>query len=456
MSQLLDRLATEFGPSALLRGAQVTARYYCDWTGSDPVPPIAVARPGSTAELASILRECHAARQPVVIQGGLTGLAGGATPRPGELALSLERMSGIEDLDADAGTLIARAGTPLALVQATAAEAALSFPLDLAARGSCSIGGNIATNAGGNHVIRYGMMRSLVLGLEAVLADGTVITSMNTMLKNNAGYDLKQLFIGTEGTLGVVTRAALRLHARPADHVTVLVAFERFADLASMLVSARRGLGAALCAFEAMWSDYFELALEAFALARPFDAAHSHYALIEIESMDPTRDVERLEDLVAAALDEGRAADAIVATSIEDAKRLWRIRDSAGELIHRLAPACTYDVSMPLGKMETYVARVNERCAAAGLARAFGTFGHMGDGNLHLIAALHSDADAARLDAIVYEALRGFGSVSAEHGIGTHKRRWLGVSRSENEIELMRTLKHALDPRGILNPGRVI
>jgi FAD/FMN-containing dehydrogenase len=456
MNDLLERLNANLGANGLLCGADVSARYACDWTGEHPQAPIAVARPQSTAEVASILRDCHAAGQPVVVQGGLTGLAGGATPRPGELSLSLERLTGIEDLDPAAGTLQLRAGTPLHVVQARATEADLAFPLDLAARGSCTIGGNIATNAGGNHVIRYGMTRSLVLGLEVVLADGTVLSSMNAMLKNNAGFDLKQLFIGTEGTLGVVTRAVLRLFPRAPEHSTVLVAVDRFADLAALLTSARRRLGPALRAFEAMWSDYFELALATWSIPRPFARPHSHYALIEIESMAGAEDAARLEATVADALERGEAADAVLARSLEDAARLWRIRDSAGELVHRLAPGYAYDVSMPLNKMETYVATVTEECLRSGLVRAFGTFGHMGDGNLHLFTALRAAEDIPQVDTIVYEALRGFGSISAEHGIGTHKRPWLGVSRSEAEIGMMRTLKTALDPRGILNPGRVV
>ena len=222
MSDIVDLLRTRLGSGAVLAGSDAEARYRVDFSHENACAPLAVLRPTSTDEVAAILRECHRARQRVVIQGGLTGLAGGATPQADEIAISLERLTGIEQLDRAAQTMTVRAGTPLQAVQQAAADAGYLFPLDLGARGSCTIGGNIATNAGGNQVIRFGMMRNLVLGLEAVLADGTVVSSMNKMLKNNAGYDLKHLFIGTEGTLGVVTRAVLRLWPKLPSKVCLL------------------------------------------------------------------------------------------------------------------------------------------------------------------------------------------------------------------------------------------
>ncbi len=454
---LLDALRRELSPGAVLTGADAGARHHSDWTRINPCAPAAVVRPCSTEEVSLLLRRCHEASQPVVVQGGLTGLAGGATPRPGEIALSLERLTGVEEVDRAGGTMRVLAGTPLAVVQDAAEAHGLQFPLDLGARGSCTIGGNISTNAGGNRVIRYGMTRALVLGLEAVLADGTVVSSLNAMLKNNAGFDLKQLFIGSEGTLGVVTRAVLRLHPLPGERLTAFVATDSFEALVQVLAAARAALGGQLASFEAMWSDYYEFALRQLAVTnRPFAESHSHYALIELEALDPQHDAERLTALLVRMQEEQLVADAVLAGSLEESARLWRVRDAAGELIIRLPNPVAYDVSVPIARMPRYLSDV---CAGGGPLLGEHpalVFGHLGDGNLHVVASLKSYAGLAGYDELVYGALAGFGSVSAEHGIGVLKRKWLGLSRQPTEIALMRSLKATLDPRGILNPGRVL
>jgi FAD/FMN-containing dehydrogenase len=454
--QFLSGLAALLDGQGLLRDPALLERHACDWTGKEPCQPIAVARPRTTAEVSAVLRHCHAHGWPVVVQGGLTGLVGGATPRPGELALSLERLVGIDSLDATGSVMVAGAGTTLAAVHDAASSEGLCFPLDLPSRGSCTIGGNIATNAGGNRVLRYGMTRSLVLGLEAVLADGTVLSSMSAVMKDNAGYDLKQLFIGTEGTLGVVTRAALRLHPEPAERLTLLVASPSYPQLLALLRTLRRRLGPKLSAFEAMWDSYLESVLTATGAARPFAARHPLYALIEVELLDPVADREATESAVAAAHSRGEVSDAIVASSGMEAARLWHLREYAGELLGKCAAAGAHDISLPIEGMEAYAAAVRQRCTAELGVRQLCVFGHLGDGNLHLLTLLRSADDAEALDAIVYGALPAGGSVSAEHGIGTAKKRWLGVSRSAAEILVMRGLKQHLDPRGILNPGRVI
>ena len=259
---IVDRLRNQLADGAVLSGAGIGERYSVDYTGENAQPPLAVVRPGSTAEVAAVLRACSEFAQPVVVQGGLTGLAGGATPRKGEIALSLERLNGIEELDPVSMTITARAGTPLQAVQDAAAEAGLLLPLDFGARGSCHIGGAIATNAGGNQVIRFGMARNLVLGLEAVLADGTVISSMNKMLKNNAGYDLKQLFVGTEGTLGVITRVVLRLVPRLSSRCTALCTAESFDRIVDLMRAVRAGLAGSISAYEVMWASYYDKVLE--------------------------------------------------------------------------------------------------------------------------------------------------------------------------------------------------
>ncbi len=415
-------------------------------------------RPTSTEEVAAILTACNGAGQPVVVQGGLTGLAGGATPRANEIALSLERLSGIEEIDTESMTATVLAGTPLQHVQEAAAEAGCLFPLDLGARGSCTIGGNIATNAGGNQVIRFGMMRNLVLGLEAVLADGTVVSSMNRMLKNNAGYDLKQLFIGTEGTLGVVTRAVLRLYPRFASRTTALCAASGFGDAIALLHRLDAGLAGTLSAFEAMWSGYFDHVVEHVESVRsPFDVKHTIYLLVESEGADAEGDRERLENALAGALEDGIIADAAIAQSEREADSFWAIRDGIAEITPGLMPMLAFDVSMPISEMPSFLERVDAELGAGFDGVTNLVFGHIGDNNLHLAVTTGRESDFDALCDIVYGATGAHkGSVSAEHGVGMHKRRYLHLSRTQGELALMRRLKGALDPKGILNPLRVL
>jgi len=453
----LEALTAALGGEGVTTGAGIGARHSTDSSVAPACPPSALVRPRTTAEVATILAHCHAAGQPVVVQGGLTGLCGGATPRGGEIAVSLERLTGVEAIDRDAGTVTVRAGTPLTAVHEAVAEHGLMFALDLGARGSCTIGGNISTNAGGNRVIRYGMTRELVLGLEAVLADGTVLSAMNAMMKNNTGYDLKQLFVGTEGTLGIVTRAVLKLHPAPRERLTALVAIADFESLVAVLRETRAALGGQLGSFEAMWSDYYEFAVERVLTGpRPFEARHPYYALIELEALAPAADAERLEELLARLLEGGLATDAVLARSLAESARLWRIRESAGELLADVKPVSAYDISLPLGAMSGYVAELKRRAAPLLGKWPLFVFGHLGDGNLHIVTSATSAENAKALDALVYGALDGLGSVSAEHGIGVVKRAYLGKSRSAAEIEVMRRLKATLDPRNILNPGRVL
>lgn len=455
-SPLLPGLGALLDPPGLVTDPTLLARHAVDWTGKDRCPPVAVARPRTTQDVATVLAFCHAHAWPVTVQGGLTGLSGGATPRPGELALSLERLCGVEQIDTTSAFMLVGAGTPLAMVQDAAARHGLAFPLDLASRGTCTVGGNIATNAGGNRVLRYGMTRNLVLGLEAVLADGTILSSLGGVLKDNAGYDLKQLFIGTEGTLGVVTRASLRLFPEPAERLTLMAALDGFDALLALLKRFRAGLGASLSAFEAMWDSYMERALRVMQFTRPFAQRHAFYALVELESLNPREDRRQIESVLADAVSKGEASDAILANSLGEASRLWRIRECAGELLGSLKPAAAHDISMPVHLMNDYARQVEARYRAELGGEGLCVFGHLGDGNLHLMTPLRSADEAQALDAIVYGMLPQGGSISAEHGVGVSKKKWLGISRSAAEIAVMRSLKQLLDPRGILNPGRVV
>jgi FAD/FMN-containing dehydrogenase len=456
--EVISRLRAAIGHEAVLDAGQAGTKHHADFSGEHACAPRAVVRPGSTAELALVLKICSQAGQQVVVQGGLTGLSGGATPQPNEIAISMERISGIEQIDCDSMTATVLAGTPLETVQRAAADAGFLFPLDLGARGSCTIGGNIATNAGGNQVIRFGMMRNLVLGLEAVLADGTVLSSMNRMLKNNAGYDLKQLFIGTEGTLGIVTRAVLRLWPKLPSRVTALAALGSFDDTVALLKLLQGRLSGSLSAFEVMWDSYFDFVVGHIDSARsPFEHRHAIYALIDAEAADDAANRNQLESALEAALEAGLIADAVVAQSEREAQSLWAIRDGIGEVNRYLKPGCSFDVSMPISAMPAFLDRVDREFAARFPSVRNLVFGHVGDNNLHLRVTTGRAEDLAALNDIVFAATGEVGgSVSAEHGIGVLRREYLHYSRSQAEIDLMWRLKAALDPQGILNAGRVL
>jgi len=458
MTDIVARLAELLEPNAMVTGTQLGDKYSVDYTGENPQRPIAVLRPKTTEELALMMRECNAAAQPVVVQGGLTGLSGGATPRAGEIAISLERMSGITEIDTAGMTLTAWAGTPLQAIQTAAAEAGCLFPLDFGARGSCHIGGAIATNAGGNQVIRFGMTRNLVMGLEAVLADGTIVSSMSKLLKNNAGYDLKQLFVGTEGTLGIITRCVLRLYPLLPSRATALCALRSFADGVSLLRLSRQRLAASLSAFEVMWAPYFDFVIEHVdGLDSPFDERFPIYALIQLEGTDGNSDTARLEGMLSEGLEAGIVEDAVIAQSEAQREKIWAIRDGIGEITHILTPYASLDVSLRIEQMPDFLTDIEEELKQAFPDVLMLVFGHVGDNNLHVFITTRRHEDLHAIHEIAYSVTGRYrGSVSAEHGIGQLKTAYLKHSRSAEELAVMRRLKQALDPKGILNRGRVL
>ena len=416
-----------------------------------------VAYPRSTDHVSKILAACHAAGLPVTPQGGLTGLAGGGVPVVPSLLLSLERMRGVEDLDPVGRTITVQAGTVLEAVQNAADEAGFFFPLDLGGRGTAQVGGNASTNAGGNRVLRYGMMRDLVLGLEAVLADGTVITSLNTMLKNNAGYDLKHLFIGSEGTLGVITRLVLRLFPKPRSVSTGLVGVAGFDEVLALLHEAGSAFAGSLSAFELMWPEFYHLGTTALGRQPPMPHGQGVYVLIETLGSDPDRDPIRFEEVIAGLIELGVVKDAVIAQSDRQRQELWAIRDCPGEFPKVHWPQLSFDVSLPARKIGDFVPFIRERLLARWPEMVMVFFGHLADSNLHLSVRLDEGMVEHDIDEVVYGAVGEWGgSISAEHGIGMVKRSYLHYSRTPQELALMRLLKSSLDPKNILNPGKVI
>ena len=452
---LKNELRAIVGEQGMLEGAAVRERAATLWHGR--VDAELLVRPRSTEQVSAVLRLCHARGQPVVTHGGLTGLVNGADANANDIVLSLESMNSIERIDVSGRTLRAQAGAKLGQVQRAAEENGMVFPLDLGARDSATVGGNISTNAGGLRVLRYGMMRNLVLGIEAVLADGTVLTSLNRMLKNNAGYDLKQLFIGSEGTLGVVTRAELRLVSRTRSQETLLASLLSFDSLTELLGRLDSGLGGQLAAFEALWGNYYDYNTAPPAQnSAPLARGAPFYAIAETLGGDAEHDRARLESVLTEALDDGVLTDVTLASSETERRAIWNIREDVWQ-VKNIAPLLTFDVSLPIENMKSYAQDVCDAVEAfAGPNRCF-VFGHMADGNLHLVIAAGDDAATrAKIEDMVYQPLANIGgSVSAEHGIGLEKRAYLPLSRTAAEISTMRLLKQALDPKGILNPGKV-
>jgi FAD/FMN-containing dehydrogenase len=420
---------------------------------SDLGIPIALVRPGSTEETAACLRACHAARIPVVPWGGRTGLVGGACA-DGAVAISLDRMNSVLEVDPVDATMIAQAGCIVEVAADAAASAGMFLPLDLGSRGSATIGGTIATNAGGNRVLRFGMMRDMVLGLEAVLVDGTVITAMRPLIKNNTAYDLKQLFIGSEGTLGIVTRAALRLRPALRSRNAALVASDTFADLVRLLRHVEAGLGGQLSAFEAMWPDFYEIATSPPARSRPILAnGHGFYALVEAMGSDVDADRELFEQTLAEAMELGLVGDAVIARSEAEVSAIWALREET--LLH-MAPFVALDVSLRLSRIAEFMSELDTRMEGNWPGTRKAVFGHVGDGNLHLVIAAAPGLHRAIITSVFELVAQYEGSISAEHGIGLDKRDYLHFSRSPEEIEAMWAIKRALDPLNLMNPGKTL
>ncbi|NBB10021.1 FAD-binding oxidoreductase [Pseudomonas sp. SLFW] len=449
----LKALRAALGDAQVLTGDAISPRHHTDWTRHAPACPAALILPTHTEQVATALRICNAARQSVVPQGGMTGLAGGAVPRPTDFALSLDRLQGIEEIDEAAATVTVKAGTTLQAIQQAVADAGYLFPLDLGARGSCQIGGNIATNAGGNAVIRYGMTRDLVLGLEVVLADGRVLNLMNKMIKNNCGYDLKQCFIGSEGTLGVITRAVLKMAPQPGHSTTLLCALPDYASAVAFLRRVQRSAGTPQ-AYELMWQDFYRMGVAW--LENPVAPMPDHHPLYVL--LESSASAEVLEQTLNAALEAGEVVDAILASSQAQARSLWKIREATGEFPVRLAPL-NFDISLPIGQIGEFADLCRQRLDLRWPGNHSVYFGHIGDSNLHLTVDLNSlpqPAPVFEIEDLVYRAVGQLGgAVSAEHGIGLLKREFLHHSVSAEALQTMVELKRSFDPNGILNPGKI-
>ncbi len=465
---LIARLEAVVGPKGLLAEAEAMAPHLHDRRERYRARARAVVKPASTEEVAEVVRICAAARVPIVPQGGNTGLVGGGIPDEDGRAvvLSLARMNRIRALDPVNDTMTVEAGCILQNLQAAAAEADRLFPLSLGAEGSCMIGGNLSTNAGGIQVLRYGNARELTLGLEVVLPDGRVWDGLRGLRKDNTGYDLKQLFIGAEGTLGVITAAVLRLYPRPRASATAFIAVPEVAAAVALLGALRAGSGEAVTSFELIPRLGLDFALRHVpGITDPLAARHDWYVLAELwASAENARLGETLEAVLAEALEAGLVVDAALAASEAQAQAFWRIREGLVEAQKFEGGSIKHDIAVPISAVAEFV----ERVTAAVEARVPGVrslvFGHIGDGNIHLNLTQPEGADTAtflarwdELRRVVYDVVVDLnGSISAEHGIGRLNLEINLRTKSEVEIDLMRKIKRALDPENLMNPGRVV
>ena len=465
---LVQTLASVLGAARVLTAPLEIAPYLTDWRGRYSGEALAVVFPGSTAELSQVVSLCARHRVSVVPQGGNTGLCGGATPlaRSASVVVSLGRMARIRALDPENNTLTVEAGCTLASVQEAADSIERLFPLSLASEGSCQIGGNLATNAGGVQVLRYGNMRELVLGLEVVLPDGRVWNGLRGLRKDNTGYDLKHLFIGSEGTLGIITAAVLKLFPRPKGRSTAWVAVPGPYEAVSLLNALRAFCGDRITAFEIMGRPALELVLKHIPGARPpIDPLADWSVLVELSDTVEAQGLSSLlEQSLAEALAAGLVSDAVVATSLAQAKALWALRENISEAQRMEGVSIKHDVSVPVSQVPAFIERASALLQAHWPDIRIVAFGHIGDGNMHFNLSRSNAVDnqefialTPQINRIVHDLVAALdGSISAEHGLGQLKRDEIVRYKSSTELDLMRAVKSALDPHGIMNPGKVL
>lgn len=468
MNDFLTLCRTAIGANYVLTEAVDTASYLTDWRGRFTGRAIAVMKPGSTAEVAAVVKLCNQFKVPLVPQGGNTGLVLGSVPDDSGAAivLSLTRLNRIRAIDSLNNTTTAEAGCILENLQQAASDAERLFPLSLASEGSCTIGGNLSSNAGGTAVLRYGNTRELCLGLEVVTAQGEVWDGLRGLRKDNTGYDLRDLFIGAEGTLGIITAAVMKLFPQPKAQITAMAALPTPAAALRLLTLAQAHCGAALTGFELMSDFCLQLVTQHFPQMRlPFAESHPQYVLLELSDSESEQHANALlESLIGAALEQDVITDAIVAASIAQSKALWNLREHISLAQAAEGKNIKHDISVPISRIADFIETTDAQLQQAAPGCRMVTFGHLGDGNLHYNVSPPqgtSDEDfiaqQTAINLVVHDSVHGYGgSISAEHGLGALKRDEIRRYKSIVEMQMMRTLKQAFDPLNLMNPGKVL
>ena len=447
------------GESNILHSGAEKERFTHIWKTDIPLEAKAVIFPSSTEEVSEIMKYCYSIKQEVIVHGGLTNLVGGTETESNQLVISLDKMNLIEEVDPQSKTITAQAGTILENMIDAAKEKNLLLPMSFGAKGSAHIGGVVSTNAGGLRVFRYGMTRQMVLGLEAVLPDGTIISSLKKIIKDNSGYDLKQLFIGSEGTLGIVTKVILRLSEAPTSRSSAIVGIDSYEQVIDLLKYLEKNLAGTLSGFELMWKNtYAAMTGDQSHLTAPISTEYNYYVFVESLGSQPKQDYERLENLIGNSLEMELIQDGVMMQSERELNSIWQIREDVSILAAQANFDQHFDISIPIPLIGELVDQAVKELNKLPFVERIFTFGHVADGNIHFIIGKKENNPKIieAINQVIYRPLKEVGgSVSAEHGIGIHKKAYLATSRSKEEIDMMKTLKLTFDPLNILNPGRI-
>ena len=447
------------GESNILHSGAEKERFTHIWKTDIPLEAKAVIFPSSTEEVSEIMKYCYSIKQEVIVHGGLTNLVGGTETESNQLVISLDKMNLIEEVDPQSKTITAQAGTILENMIDAAKEKNLLLPMSFGAKGSAHIGGVVSTNAGGLRVFRYGMTRQMVLGLEAVLPDGTIISSLKKIIKDNSGYDLKQLFIGSEGTLGIVTKVILRLSEAPTSRSSAIVGIDSYEQVIDLLKYLEKNLAGTLSGFELMWKNtYAAMTGDQSHLTAPMSTEYNYYVFVESLGSQPKQDYERLENLIGNSLEMELIQDGVMMQSERELNSIWQIREDVSILAAQANFDQHFDISIPIPLIGELVDQAVKELNKLPFVERIFTFGHVADGNIHFIIGKKENNPKIieAINQVIYRPLKEVGgSVSAEHGIGIHKKAYLATSRSKDEIDMMKTLKLTFDPLNILNPGRI-
>lgn len=443
----------------IVTGDDLNDRYSHIWRMDKSLQCLCVLLPESTEEVSEIMKICSDKLLPVVVHGGLTNLVGSTETDGHEVVISTERLNKIEEVDAESRTVTAQAGVILEHVQNAAHEKGLLFPLNFGAKGSAQIGGIISTNAGGLRVLKYGMTRNLILGLEVVLADGRIISSMKKIIKDNSAYDLKQNFIGSEGTLGIITKAVLKLVEAPKARTAVFMGVSDYLKVVDLLKKMDGALAGKLSGFELIWKNsYIQMTNGGSAVRPPLPYNYEYYVLIEVQDLLTTADQENLQLILENLLNDSVIEDAVIASTENEVNWFFRIREDVNNLTDHMKYDQHFDISIPIPLIGNYIAKCYEKLDKIDLVDVIYAFGHVADGNIHLMIGKQNTSISLKkqIDAAVYNGLKEIGgSVSAEHGIGRDKKDYLKLCRTDEEIALMRSLKHFFDPNNLLNSANI-